>query len=174
MVEGADEIEVVLNDSRRARAKVIGTDPESDLAILKVSLDRLPVITLGNSDALQVGDQVLAIGNPFGLGQTVTSGLVSALGRTGLGKQGYEDFIQTDAAINPGNSGGPLLDSAGRLIGVNAAIYSPSGASAGIGYELARICAENGFDLIVAADQPKITEAAQEQNVHLEAVSEGV
>jgi serine protease DegQ len=136
VVEGADEIEVVLNDSRRARAKVIGTDPDTDLAILKVSLDRLPVITLGNSDALQVGDQVLAIGNPFGVGQTVTSGIVSALGRNQLGINTFENFIQTDAAINPGNSGGPLVDVNGNLMGINTAIYSRSGGSMGIGFAI--------------------------------------
>ncbi|MCY7317516.1 MAG: trypsin-like peptidase domain-containing protein [Ramlibacter sp.] len=136
VVEGADEIEVVLNDSRRARAKVIGTDPESDLAILKVELDRLPVITLGNSDTLQVGDHVLAIGNPFGVGQTVTSGIVSALGRNQLGINTFENFIQTDAAINPGNSGGALVDVNGTLMGINTAIYSRSGGSMGIGFAI--------------------------------------
>jgi serine protease DegQ len=136
VVEGADEIEVVLNDSRRARAKVIGTDPESDLAILKVALDRLPVITLGNSDAVQVGDQVLAIGNPFGVGQTVTSGIVSALGRNHLGINTFENFIQTDAAINPGNSGGALVDVNGNLMGINTAIYSRSGGNMGIGFAI--------------------------------------
>jgi Do/DeqQ family serine protease len=136
VVEGADEIEVVLNDSRRARGKVIGTDPDTDLAILKISLDRLPVITLGNSDALQVGDQVLAIGNPFGVGQTVTSGIVSALGRNQLGINTFENFIQTDAAINPGNSGGALVDVNGHLMGINTAIYSRSGGSMGIGFAI--------------------------------------
>jgi Do/DeqQ family serine protease len=136
VVEGADEIEVVLNDSRRAPGKVIGTDPDTDLAILKVSLDRLPVISLGNSDALQVGDQVLAIGNPFGVGQTVTSGIVSALGRNQLGINTFENFIQTDAAINPGNSGGALVDVNGYLMGVNTAIYSRSGGSMGIGFAI--------------------------------------
>ncbi len=136
VVEGADEIEVVLNDSRRARAKVIGTDPESDLAILKITLDRLPVIVLGNSDALQVGDQVLAIGNPFGVGQTVTGGIVSALGRNQLGINTFENFIQTDAAINPGNSGGALVDTNGQLLGINTAIYSRSGGSMGIGFAI--------------------------------------
>ena len=136
VVEGADEIEVVLNDSRRSRAKVIGTDPDTDLAILKVSLDRLPVITLGNSDALQVGDQVLAIGNPFGVGQTVTSGIVSALGRNQLGINTFENFIQTDAAINPGNSGGALVDVSGNLMGINTAIYSRSGGNMGIGFAI--------------------------------------
>ena len=136
VVEGADEIEVVLNDSRRTRAKVIGTDPDSDLAILKVALERLPVITLGNSDSLQVGDQVLAIGNPFGVGQTVTSGIVSALGRNQLGINTFENFIQTDAAINPGNSGGALVDVNGTLMGINTAIYSRSGGSMGIGFAI--------------------------------------
>jgi serine protease DegQ len=136
VVEGAAEIEVALNDSRKTRAKVIGTDPETDLAILKVNLDRLPVITLGNSDALQVGDQVLAIGNPFGVGQTVTSGIVSALGRNQLGINTFENFIQTDAAINPGNSGGALVDVNGHLMGINTAIYSRSGGSMGIGFAI--------------------------------------
>ncbi|MES3002657.1 MAG: trypsin-like peptidase domain-containing protein [Pseudomonadota bacterium] len=136
VVEGADEIEVVLNDSRRSIAKVIGTDPDTDLAILKITLDRLPVITLGNSDALQVGDQVLAIGNPFGVGQTVTGGIVSALGRNQLGINTFENFIQTDAAINPGNSGGALVDANGLLMGINTAIYSRSGGSMGIGFAI--------------------------------------
>jgi serine protease DegQ len=136
VVEGADEIEVQLQDQRKARAKVIGTDPETDLAILKITLDRLPVITLGNSDALQVGDQVLAIGNPFGVGQTVTSGIVSALGRNQLGINTFENFIQTDAAINPGNSGGALVDVNGHLMGINTAIYSRSGGSMGIGFAI--------------------------------------
>ncbi len=134
VVEGADEIEVILNDSRRAVAKVIGTDPDTDLAVLKIDLDKLPVIVLGNSDALQVGDQVLAIGNPFGVGQTVTGGIVSALGRNQLGINTFENFIQTDAAINPGNSGGALVDTSGNLLGINTAIYSRSGGSMGIGF----------------------------------------
>jgi serine protease DegQ len=134
VVEGADEIEVILNDSRRAVAKVIGTDPDTDLAVLKIELDKLPVIVLGNSDALQVGDQVLAIGNPFGVGQTVTGGIVSALGRNQLGINTFENFIQTDAAINPGNSGGALVDTSGNLLGINTAIYSRSGGSMGIGF----------------------------------------
>ena len=136
VVEGASEIEVALSDSRKTRAKVIGTDPETDLAILKVNLDRLPVMTLGNSDALQVGDQVLAIGNPFGVGLTVTSGIVSALGRNQLGINTFENFIQTDAAINPGNSGGALVDVSGNLMGINTAIYSRSGGSMGIGFAI--------------------------------------
>jgi Do/DeqQ family serine protease len=136
VVESADEIEVILNDSRRAAAKVIGTDPDSDLAVLKIELDRLPVMVLGNSDSLQVGDQVLAIGNPFGVGQTVTSGIVSALGRNQLGINTFENFIQTDAAINPGNSGGALVDINGNLLGINTAIYSRSGGSMGIGFAI--------------------------------------
>jgi len=136
VVEGADEIEVVLNDSRRAAAQVIGTDPDSDLAVLKIKLDRLPVIVLGNANNLQVGDQVLAIGNPFGVGQTVTSGIVSALGRNQLGINTFENFIQTDAAINPGNSGGALVDIDGNLMGINTAIYSRSGGSMGIGFAI--------------------------------------
>ena len=125
-----------MNDSRRAIAKVIGTDPDSDLAILKISLDKLPAIVLGNSDALQVGDQVLAIGNPFGVGQTVTSGIVSALNKNQLGINTFENFIQTDAAINPGNSGGALVDVNGNLQGINTAIYSRSGGSLGIGFAI--------------------------------------
>ena len=136
VVEGADEIDVTLNDSRHARGKVIGTDPDTDLAVLKIELDKLPVIVLGNSDNLQVGDQVLAIGNPFGVGQTVTSGIVSALGRNQLGINTFENFIQTDAAINPGNSGGALIDVNGNLQGINTAIYSRSGGSMGIGFAI--------------------------------------
>jgi serine protease DegQ len=149
VVEGADDIEVVLNDSRHAIAKVIGTDPESDLAILKISLDRLPVIVMGNSDSLQVGDQVLAIGNPFGVGQTVTSGIVSALGRNHLGINTFENFIQTDAAINPGNSGGALVDVGGNLAGINTAIYSQSGGNMGIGFAIPAATARMVMDSIV-------------------------
>ena len=136
VIEGASEIEVMLADRRRARATVIGTDPDTDLAVLRIALDRLPVITWGKSDALQVGDQVLAIGNPFGVGQTVTSGIVSALGRSQLGINTFENFIQTDAAINPGNSGGALVDIQGHLMGINTAIYSRSGGSMGIGFAI--------------------------------------
>ena len=136
VIEGAAEIQVTLSDSRRAIAKVIGTDPDTDLAILRISLERLPVITLGNSDTAQVGDRVLAIGNPFGVGQTVTSGIVSALGRNQLGINTFENFIQTDAAINPGNSGGALVDVNGHLIGINTAIYSRSGGNMGIGFAI--------------------------------------
>jgi Do/DeqQ family serine protease len=136
VIEGADAIEVQLNDSRSTRAQVIGTDPDTDLAVLKIQLDRLPVIALGNSDGLQVGDQVLAIGNPFGVGQTVTGGIVSAIGRNRLGINTFENFIQTDAAINPGNSGGALVDIQGHLMGINTAIYSRSGGSLGIGFAI--------------------------------------
>jgi Do/DeqQ family serine protease len=149
VVEGADEIEVVLNDSRKVRGKVIGTDPDTDLAILKVSLERLPVIALGNSDALQVGDQVLAVGNPFGVGQTVTSGIVSALGRNQLGINTFENFIQTDAAINPGNSGGALVDVNGALMGINTAIYSRTGGSMGIGFAIPANTAKQVLESIV-------------------------
>lgn len=136
VVEGADAIEVVLNDGRSTRAKLIGTDPETDLAIVKIELDNLPVVVMGNSDQAQVGDQVLAIGNPFGVGQTVTSGIVSALGRNQLGINTFENFIQTDAAINPGNSGGALVDIQGNLLGINTAIYSQSGGNMGIGFAI--------------------------------------
>ena len=122
VIEGADEIEVQLADGRQGKAAVIGTDPETDLAVLKIELDRLPVIPWGQADGLQVGDSVLAIGNPFGVGQTVTAGIVSALGRNQLGLNTFENFIQTDAAINPGNSGGALVDVNGRLLGINTAI----------------------------------------------------
>jgi len=153
VVEGADEIEVVLNDSRRAQAKVIGTDPESDLAVLKITLDKLPTIVLGSSDTLNVGDQVLAIGNPFGVGQTVTSGIVSALGRNHLGINTFENFIQTDAAINPGNSGGALVDVNGNLLGINTAIYSRSGGSMGIGFAIPVATAKQVMEGIVKDGQ---------------------
>jgi Do/DeqQ family serine protease len=136
VIEGADEIEVQLADGRRAKAKVVGADPESDVAVLKIALDKLPVITFGNADAIQVGDVVLAIGNPFGVGQTVTSGIVSALGRNQLGINTFENFIQTDAAINPGNSGGALVDASGNLLGINTAIFSRTGGSLGIGFAI--------------------------------------
>ncbi|MBK6361714.1 MAG: trypsin-like peptidase domain-containing protein [Comamonadaceae bacterium] len=153
VVEGADEIEVILNDSRRTKAKVIGTDPDTDLAILKIELDKLPVIVLGNSDALAVGDHVLAIGNPFGVGQTVTGGIVSALGRNQLGINTFENFIQTDAAINPGNSGGALVDVNGHLMGINTAIYSRSGGSMGIGFAVPVSTAKMVLDSIVRDGQ---------------------
>ncbi|MBS0468528.1 MAG: Do family serine endopeptidase [Proteobacteria bacterium] len=153
VVEGADEIEVALTDGRRARATVIGTDPDTDLAVLKVQLDKLPVIVLGDSDRLSVGDQVLAIGNPFGVGQTVTSGIVSALGRSHLGINTFENFIQTDAAINPGNSGGALVDVNGNLMGINTAIYSRSGGSMGIGFAIPVSTAKQVLEGIVRDGQ---------------------
>ena len=153
VVEGADEIEVILNDSRKAIAKVIGTDPDTDLAILKIELDKLPVIVLGNSESLLVGDPVLAIGNPFGVGQTVTGGIVSALGRNQLGINTFENFIQTDAAINPGNSGGALVDVNGALMGINTAIYSRSGGSMGIGFAIPVSTAKQVLEGIVKDGQ---------------------
>jgi Do/DeqQ family serine protease len=153
VIEGADEIEVSLNDSRKARAKVIGTDPETDLAILKIDLDKLPVIVLGSSESLEIGDQVLAIGNPFGVGQTVTSGIISALGRNQLGINVFENFIQTDAAINPGNSGGALVDTQGRLLGINTAIFSRSGGSLGIGFAIPVSTARQVLDSILKDGQ---------------------
>ena len=136
VIEGADDVEVMLTDGRQAKARLVGTDPDSDLAVLKIELDRLPVIGIGNTDQAQVGDVVLAIGNPFGVGQTVTSGIISALGRNQLGINTFENFIQTDAAINPGNSGGALVDAAGNLLGINTAIYSRTGGSMGIGFAI--------------------------------------
>ena len=136
VIDGADDIEVALSDGRSAKAKVIGTDPDSDVAVLKIELDRLPAVSFGNVDTAQVGDIVLAIGNPFGVGQTVTSGIVSALGRSQLGINTFENFIQTDAAINPGNSGGALVDANGNLLGINTAIYSRTGGSMGIGFAI--------------------------------------
>ncbi len=152
VVEGAQQIEVVLNDRRRTRAKVIGTDPDSDLAVLKIELDKLPVMVLGDSENAQVGDLVLAIGNPFGVGQTVTSGIISALGRNQRINT-FENFIQTDAAINPGNSGGALVDSQGRLLGINTAIYSRSGGSLGIGFAIPISTAKQVLESIVRDGQ---------------------
>jgi serine protease DegQ len=136
VVEAADEIEVALSDGRKAAAKVVGSDPETDLAVVKINLPNAPAITLGHADQTKVGDVVLAIGNPFGVGQTVTMGIVSAMGRNHLGINTFEDFIQTDAAINPGNSGGALIDTNGNLLGINTAIYSRSGGSLGIGFAI--------------------------------------
>jgi Do/DeqQ family serine protease len=134
VIDGADEIDVQLADGRQARAQVVGGDAETDIAVLKIDLPQLPVISLGDPARLQVGDPVLAIGSPFSLGQTVTAGIVSALGRNRLRLSTYEDFIQTDAAINPGNSGGALVDASGALVGINTAIFSRSGGSQGIGF----------------------------------------
>jgi len=136
VIEAADEIAVALGDGRIARAMVAGTDPETDLAVLRIPADRLHPISFGDSEALQVGDMVLAIGNPFGVGQTVTQGIVSATGRQRLGINTFENFIQTDAAINPGNSGGALIDARGTLVGINTAIFSRSGGSQGIGFAI--------------------------------------
>ena len=136
VIAGADEIAVALHDGRTVQAKLVGADPDSDLAVLKIALTDLPVITLGHSKNLRVGDVVLAIGNPFGVGQTVTSGIVSALGRNSLGINTFENFIQTDAAINPGNSGGALINAYGDLIGINTAIFSQTGGSMGIGFAI--------------------------------------
>ena len=142
VVENAAEIQVTLSDRRELKAKVIGTDPESDLAVIKVDAENLPALTFADSNKIEVGDTVLAVGNPFGLGQTVTSGMVSALGRATLGLD-YEDFIQTDAAINPGNSGGALIDTNGRLVGINTAILSRSGGFQGIGFAIPANLARN-------------------------------
>ena len=136
VVQAADEIAVALSDGRQVDAKLVGADPESDLAVLKIEAKDLPVITFGRSDTLKVGDVVLAIGNPFDVGQTVTMGIVSALGRTNLGINTFENFIQTDAAINQGNSGGALVDTNGHLVGINSAIFSRSGGSIGIGFAI--------------------------------------
>ena len=136
VIEGADTIVVALKDGRESQAEVIGTDPETDLAVLSISLEDLPAVTLASSDDIAVGDVVLAIGNPFGVGQTVTMGIISATGRNQLGINTFENFIQTDAAINPGNSGGALIDAYGNLLGINTAIFSRSGGSQGIGFAI--------------------------------------
>ena len=149
VIEGADDIQLVLNDGRRIAAHVRGTDPESDIAVLKADEVNLPAITFGAIERVQVGDTVLAIGNPFGFGNTVTAGIVSALGRNHLGINRFEDFIQTDAAINPGNSGGALVDSAGNLIGLNSTIYSQSGGSLGIAFAIPVSIARNVLEQII-------------------------
>ncbi|WP_129141908.1 Do family serine endopeptidase [Modicisalibacter coralii] len=136
VIQGADQIQVALRDGRETLATLIGTDPESDLAVLKIDLDDLPVIRMADSERIAVGDISLAIGNPFGVGQTVTMGIISATGRNHLGLSAYEDFIQTDAAINPGNSGGALVNADGALEGINTAIFSRSGGSQGIGFAI--------------------------------------
>ena len=142
VIEGADEIVVALTDGRQAVAKVLGVDADSDLAVLHVEMTQLPVLGFEALEPPRIGDVVLAIGNPFGVGQTITMGIVSALGRGGLGINTYENFIQTDAAINPGNSGGALIDTQGRLVGINTAIYSKSGGSLGIGFAIPAIAAQ--------------------------------
>jgi len=136
VVLNADQIVVALKDGRETLARVIGSDPETDLAVLKIDLKNLPAITIGRSDSLRIGDIALAIGNPFGVGQTTTMGIISATGRNQLGLNNYEDFIQTDAAINPGNSGGALVDANGNLTGINTAIFTKSGGSQGIGFAI--------------------------------------
>jgi serine protease Do len=136
VVDGAQDVKVTLQDGREFNAKVVGRDPKSDVAVVKIEAKDLPVVPMADSDKVQVGDVVLAIGNPFGVGQTVTTGIVSATGRGNLGIEDYEDFIQTDAAINPGNSGGALVDTEGRLIGINTAIYSRTGGNQGIGFAI--------------------------------------
>jgi serine protease DegQ len=150
VITAADEIEIALNDGRQSKAILVGNDPESDLAVLKVELKSLPAITFGRPEQVSVGDVVLAIGNPFGVGQTVTQGIVSGLGRTHLGINTFENFIQTDAAINPGNSGGALVDANGDLIGINTAIYSRSGGSMGIGFAIPVSLARQVMEQIIA------------------------
>ncbi len=150
VVETADQIEVALADGQTAKAHVIGSDPETDLAVIKIDLPRsIPAITFGHPELAQVGDLVLAIGNPFGVGQTVTMGIISALKRDHLGLSTFESFIQTDAAINPGNSGGALVDSHGNLIGINSAIYSPNGGSLGIGFAIPASVAKKTMEQII-------------------------
>ncbi len=154
VIRGADAIQVSLQDGRMAQAKVVGSDPETDVAVLRIDLRKLPVITLGHSDNLRVGDVVLAIGNPFGVGQTVTMGIVSATGRNKLGINTFENFIQTDAAINPGNSGGALIDAEGNLVGINTAIFSRSGGNQGIGFAIPTSLAKNVMEEILEHGRP--------------------
>lgn len=149
VVEAADQIEVALTDGRKTSATIVGTDPDTDLAVIQIKLNNLPAITFGHSEQAQVGDVVLAIGNPFEVGQTVTMGIISATGRSHLGINAYENFIQTDAAINPGNSGGALVDTKGHLIGINSAIYSKSGGSLGIGFAIPVSTAKQVMDAII-------------------------
>jgi serine protease DegQ len=149
VIDGADQIEIALSDGRTTNAKVVGADPETDLAVLKINLPNLPTITLGRMDQARVGDVVLAIGNPFGVGQTVTMGIISALGRNHLGINTFENFIQTDAPINPGNSGGALVDVSGNLLGINTAIYSRSGGSLGIGFAIPVSTARSVLESII-------------------------
>jgi serine protease DegQ len=153
VVEAADEIEVGLADGRKAQARIVGTDPETDLAVIRIKERNLPVMVLGRADEARVGDVVLAIGNPFGVGQTVTMGIISALGRNNLHINHFENFIQTDAAINFGNSGGALVDSRGNLLGINSAIYSQTGGSVGIGFAIPVSTAKMVLDSIVKHGQ---------------------
>ncbi|MES2015365.1 MAG: Do family serine endopeptidase [Pseudomonadota bacterium] len=149
VIEAADEIDVVLADGRKAPAKLVGTDPETDLAVIRIDAANLPVIVLGHAEQARVGDVVLAIGNPFGVGQTVTMGIISALGRNNLHINHFENFIQTDAAINFGNSGGALIDTGGNLIGINSAIYSQTGGSVGIGFAIPVSTARTVLEAII-------------------------
>ena len=153
VIEGADEIDVSLSDGRKAIAKVVGSDPETDLAVIKINLPDLPAITFGHSEQTNVGDVVLAIGNPFGVGQTVTMGIISALGRNDVGLNTYENFIQTDAAVNFGNSGGALVDIQGNLLGINSAIYSRNGGSLGIGFAIPVTTIKTVMEAIIAEGQ---------------------
>lgn len=154
VIAGADAIQVSLRDGRSADARVVGIDPETDLAVLKIDLSRLPTITLGQSEQLRIGDVVLAIGNPFGVGQTVTMGIVSATGRSHLGINTFESFIQTDAAINPGNSGGALVNAQGNLVGINTAIFSRSGGYQGIGFAIPTSMAKTVLEDIIQHGRP--------------------
>lgn len=151
VIEGADDIQISLNDGKTYKARVVGADPESDLAVLNIQATGLPAITFGQMDDLRVGDVVLAIGNPFGVGQTVTMGIVSALGRSHLGINTFENFIQTDAAINPGNSGGALVDAFGNLVGINTAIYSRTGGNHGIGFAIPVSSARSIMEQIISS-----------------------
>ena len=153
VITGADDIRVTLSDGRTAKAHVIGTDPDTDLAVLKIDLEDIPTVTLAHSESAQVGDVVLAIGNPFRVGQTVTMGIISALGRDDVGINFYEDFIQTDAAVNPGNSGGALIDSNGNLLGINTLIYSRTGGSLGIGFAIPSATIKHVFENILKHGQ---------------------
>ena len=154
VIRDADAIQVALRDGRTAEAKVVGSDPDTDLAVLKITLNKLPTITLGQSERVRIGDVVLAIGNPFGVGQTVTMGIVSATGRNRLGINTFENFIQTDAAINPGNSGGALVDAEGNLIGINTAIFSRSGGYQGIGFAIPTSIAKSPLEEIIEHGRP--------------------
>jgi len=149
VIEAADEIEVALEDGRSVRARIVGSDPDTDLAVLKIDVKNLPSITFADPKKNKVGDVVLAIGNPFGVGQTVTQGIISALGRNHLGISTFESFIQTDASINPGNSGGALIDAEGNLVGINSAIYSRNGGSMGIGFAIPVSIAKQVMEQIV-------------------------
>jgi len=149
VIKGADEVHISLKDSRNFKAKLVGVDPELDVAVLKINADHLTAVRLADSSLLEVGDFVVAIGNPFALGQTVTTGIVSALGRTGLGIEGYENFIQTDASINPGNSGGALVNLKGELVGINTAILAPSGGNVGIGFAIPINMVKSSMDQIL-------------------------